>query len=263
MPEFRPTVLSISGHDPSGGAGIQADIETLLALDCYPSTVVTALTLQDTRNIKKIFPQPGRRIDAQLRLLSSDLEIRCIKIGLVGSIETVSVVSAFLREQAGIPVVLDPVLAAGGGFDFSDQDLVSAIATGLIPLSTVITPNQAEARRLSPAGLEAERCGDFLNSLGCGHVLITRGDRDTEEVVNTLYRPREPAHSFSWKRLGGTFHGSGCTLASAVAAFLAHGLEPFSAISEAQQFAWDTLNAGFKPGKGQAVPDRLVRFRTR
>ncbi|MGH8549157.1 MAG: bifunctional hydroxymethylpyrimidine kinase/phosphomethylpyrimidine kinase [Methylococcales bacterium] len=262
MSEARPVVLSISGHDPSGGAGIQADIETLSALNCYPCTVVTALTLQDTRNIKQVYPQSGKQIEDQLRVLDNDMGIRCIKIGLIGSLETASVLHSFLKERKGIPVVLDPVLAAGGGFDCSDQDLVRSISTGLVPLSAVVTPNIAEARRMSPAGLDLDESGHYLNALGCEHVLITGADEDTPQVVNRLYRPTETVRLFRWERLAGTFHGSGCTLASAIAAFLAHGFEPLAAISEAQQFTWETLKAGFRPGKGQSIPDRWIQLRT-
>jgi hydroxymethylpyrimidine/phosphomethylpyrimidine kinase len=113
MSATRPVVLSISGHDPSGGAGIQADIETLAALDCHPCTVVTALTSQDTKDITRVFPQPGEQIGEQLRLLGNDMDIRCIKIGLLGSLEAASILHSFLKQSPGVPVVLDPVLAAG------------------------------------------------------------------------------------------------------------------------------------------------------
>jgi hydroxymethylpyrimidine/phosphomethylpyrimidine kinase len=257
----RPVVLSISGHDPSGGAGIQADIETIAALGCHPCTVITALTLQDTRNVRKIIPQPGDQIRDQLRLLFDDLEIACIKIGLVGSIATVAVLQSLLKEQPRVPVVLDPVLGAGGGFDFSAQDLVRAVASELIPWSTVATPNCGEARRLCPRSLELDACGRHLNSLGCLHVLITGADEDTPQVVNALYRSGEPVYRFEWERLAGVFHGSGCTLASAVAAYLARGYETFAAIAEAQRYTWKALQAGFVPGKGQGIPDRLVQTR--
>lgn len=259
MSKSRPVVLSISGHDPSGGAGIQADIETIAALGCHPCTVITALTLQDTRNVRKVIAQPGDQIRDQLRLLFDDLEIVCIKIGLLGSIETVSVLPSLLKELPRIPVVFDPVLAAGGGFNFSDRRLVSAAASELIPLSTVATPNCGEASRLCPPSLARDECGGYLNALGCAHVLITGADENTPRVVNALYRPNEPVYRFEWERLAGVFHGSGCTLASAVAAYIARGFDPFAAISEAQRYTWNALKAGFIPGKGQGIPDRLVQ----
>ncbi len=261
MPKTRPVVLSISGHDPSGGAGIQADIETISALGCHPCTVITTLTLQDTRNVREVIPQPGGQIREQLRLLFEDLDIACIKIGLLGSIATVSVLHSMLKELPRIPVVLDPVLAAGGGFDFSDRPVVHAIASEMIPLATVATPNCSEARRLCPSSLGLDACGSYLNALGCSHILITGADQDTPQVVNALYRPNEPVYRFEWERLAGVFHGSGCTLASAVAAYLARGLEAFAAISEAQRYTWKALQAGFIPGKGQCIPDRLVHLR--
>lgn len=260
MCESRPVVLCISGHDPSGGAGIQADIESIAALHCHACTVISALTVQDSRNIQRVMPQPAEQIREQVRLLIKDFEIRCIKIGLLGSLEIVSVVHAMLKEKASIPVVLDPVLSAGGGFDFSGRELVKAIASELIPLASVATPNRAEARRLSPAGLSPDECGKYLNGLGCGHVLITGADENTPRVHNALYRSGEPVRRFDWERLAGSFHGSGCTLASAIAAFLARGLKPLEAICEAQRFTWQALQAAFRPGKGQSMPDRLVQF---
>ncbi|MGH8557659.1 MAG: bifunctional hydroxymethylpyrimidine kinase/phosphomethylpyrimidine kinase [Methylococcales bacterium] len=262
MSEACPVVLGISGHDPSGGAGIQADIETIAALHCYPCTVVSALTLQNTENVKKVFPQPGEQIREQLRLLFNDFDIRCIKIGLLGSLETVSVLHSVLKDNTGIPVVLDPVLTAGGGFDFSNQELVRAISAELIPLATVATPNSAEARRLSPERFTLDECGNYLNSLGCKHILITGADENTAQVVNALYSTGEEVRLFHWERLAGAFHGSGCTLASAIAALLARGFEPLAAISEAQKFTWKALQAGFRPGKGQNIPDRLAQLRT-
>ncbi|MGR9105633.1 MAG: bifunctional hydroxymethylpyrimidine kinase/phosphomethylpyrimidine kinase [Gammaproteobacteria bacterium] len=261
MSKTLPVVLSISGHDPSGGAGLQADIETIGALHCYPCTVVSALTIQDTGNITKVLPQNAAQIRDQLQVLADDIAIDCIKIGLLGSVEIVAVLQAFLRDRIGVPVVLDPVLSAGGGFDFSHQNLIQAIRSELLPLSTVITPNASEARRLCPRGLSLSACGAHLNSLGCGHVLITGADEDTPLVVNALHRPAEKVRLFYWERLQGSFHGSGCTLASAIAALLARGFEPCAAVSEAQQYTWETLKAGFKPGKGQSIPDRLCRSR--
>lgn len=262
MPEVRPVVLSISGHDPSGGAGIQADIETIVALNGYPCTVITALTLQDTENIKKVIPQPSQQIEDQLNLLSNDMDIRCIKIGLLGSTNAARVVHSFLKGNNDIPVVLDPVLVAGGGFECSDQSLVQVISSKLIPLATVVTPNNQEAKRLSPPHSTLDECGNHLNSLGCKHVLITGADQNTPQVANALYRPLRTVQVFYWERLTGTFHGSGCTLGSATAAFLARGLEPFNAISEAQKYTWKTLRASFRPGKGQNIPDRIYQRRT-
>lgn len=261
MPEARPVVLSISGHDPSGGAGIQADIETIAAIGCYPCTVITALTLQDTKNIKALIPQPGKQIRDQLQLLINDIDIQSIKIGLVGSIEGVDVIYSFLKENDHIPVVLDPVLSAGGGYNASSRDLIRTITSKLIPLSTMVLPNCREARQLSQQFYTLDECGKHLQSFGCEHILITGADENTPKVVNRLYSRSKLTRSFCWDRLAASYHGSGCTLASAAAAFLALGLEPANAVFEAQNFTWKSLNAGFKPGKGQNIPDRLHRCR--
>ena len=254
----HPVVLCVSGHDPSGGAGVQADIESLAALGCHALSVISALTLQDTRNVRRIIPQAAGQMLEQIRLLFEDMEIACIKIGLLGSLEAVGAVRSILMERPEIPVVLDPVLAAGGGFDFSGPDLVRAMVSDLIPLATVVTPNCAEARRLCPVSPDLDACGEALNALGCAHVLISGADEAGLRVVNRYYRAEQPVHVFEWERLTGAFHGSGCTLAAAIAAYLARGAAVFDAISGAQQFTWDALNAGFRAGKGQILPDRLA-----
>ncbi len=255
MSNPRPVVLSISGHDPSGGAGIQADIETSLALGCHSCTVITALTIQDTVDIRKIIPQPAEQVEQQLRLLFDDLPIRCVKIGLIGSSEMVNTIESVIRTT-DVPVVLDPVLAAGGGFDFSSRELVDSLITQLIPLSTVITPNSHEARRLIKTTKNLDECGRRLNNLGCNHVLVTGAHDQSPEVNNVLYRPSESPLRFSWKRLAGSHHGSGCTLASAIAALLAHGQLPVEAVSNAQDFTWKALEAGIPSRKGQSIPNR-------
>jgi hydroxymethylpyrimidine/phosphomethylpyrimidine kinase len=256
MPNPRPVILSISGHDPSGGAGIQADIETSLALGCHSCTVITALTVQDTVDISKIIPQPAEQVEQQLRLLFDDLPIRCVKIGLIGSPETANAIASVIRTT-DVPVVLDPVLAAGGGFDFSNRELVDSLVTQLIPLSTVITPNSHEARRLIETTNNLDECGRCLNRLGCDHVLVTGAHEQSPEVNNVLYRSSKDPLKFSWKRLAGNHHGSGCTLASAVTALLAHGQPPLEAVSNAQDFTWKALEAGIRSGKGQSIPNRF------
>jgi hydroxymethylpyrimidine/phosphomethylpyrimidine kinase len=255
MPNPPPIVLCFSGHDPTGGAGLQADIETLSALGCRPCTVVTALTAQDTSNVVTILPQNKFDFLQQSRLLIADLPVSVVKIGLLGSSEiAMAVVELLKAELTGIPVVLDPVLAAGGGTPLAKEDLLDIIRHQLLPLTFVSTPNIPEARQLSVME-SPDECATVLMGFGCQQVFITGTHSSSAEVVNRLYGP-QGMKSWQWPRLPHEYHGSGCTLASALAAGLANGLAMELACLQAQQFTWDSLATGFPLGKGQWLPNR-------
>lgn len=257
MSASPPVVLCFSGHDPVGGAGIQADIETLARLGCHACSVVTSLTVQDTRNVRRILPQSGADFLEQARCVAADLPVAAVKIGLLGSVDLVRAVAAILAELPGIPVVLDPILAAGGGTSLAGVELIDALRSRLLPLATVATPNIPEACRLTGAS-DPDGAARALLGLGCGHVLLTgtHADEEEAEVVNRWYRG-ESVDAYRWPRLPGSYHGSGCTLAAAVAGHLASGRPMAVAVAEAQRFAWEALRQGFRLGKGQWLPNRI------
>lgn len=252
----RPSVLCFSGHDPSGGAGVQADIETIVSHRCHAASIITCLTEQDSRNVKRLLPQKPQDIISQAHTLFSDFEIAAIKIGLLGSAEIAEAIAQLLQDHPRIPVVLDPVLAAGGGTDMANEQLVRAIVEQLLPLTTLITPNSLEARRLC-VNEDLSDCGRNLQRLGADYVLITGSHEDTTQVENRLWMPDGNSETFHWQRLPHSYHGSGCTLASAVAALLAQGVDMFSAVSEAQDYTWQSLEAAYRPGQGQFNPERF------
>jgi hydroxymethylpyrimidine/phosphomethylpyrimidine kinase len=256
MSKTYPVVLSFSGHDPSGGAGIQADIETLSSHHCHNISVITALTEQDSHNVKKLIPQAAENIISQANTLFADMPVAVIKIGLLGHYETAQAIAQILQQHPDIPVVFDPILAAGGGAQLSDMQLIESINTLLLPYTTILTPNAQEARALT--GLEdLTACGLALLEKGCDYVLITGTEEQTSVVENQLFQRQQASETFRWERLPHTYHGSGCTLASSIAGLLAQGLEPFSAIAEAQDYTWNALEAGYKVGKGQYKPHRF------
>ena len=255
MTENRPVVLCFSGHDPSGGAGIQADIETLISHQCHACSVITTLTEQDTRNVYKIIPQQADDILAQADTLLNDISVDAIKIGLIGHHETAVAIKEILQKLPHIPVILDPILAAGGGAQLSNKPLIDAILD-LIPLTTVLVPNSQEARKLAADIDQIDQCGLDLLQRGCDYVLITGADEKTPFVVNQLFHQNQLIETFTWDRLPASYHGSGCTLASSIAALTCHGLDPFTAIQEAQEYTWNSLHAAYQPGHGQQNPNR-------
>lgn len=250
-----PVVFCLSGHDPSGGAGVQADIEAVAAMGCHAVSVITCLTEQDTRNVRRIFPQKADDFLSQARTVLADVRVAAFKIGLVGNADLAHAIAALLAEHPQVPVVLDPVLAAGGGTELADAQLLEAFRQRLLPRVSVLTPNSIEARRLARRD-DLEVCAAWLMAKGCRHVLITGTHEQRPEVVNTLYSPGEK-ETLRWQRLPHEYHGSGCTLAAALAACLARGMPVAAAAREAQRFAWHALEAGFRPGQGQYVPRRI------
>ncbi|MSP28112.1 MAG: hydroxymethylpyrimidine/phosphomethylpyrimidine kinase [Methylococcales bacterium] len=256
MRNNRPVVLSFSGHDPSGGAGVQADIETLVSHQCHSTSVITTLTEQDTHNVKKLIPQRPEDIISQAQTLLNDIDVNVFKIGLIGHYETALAIHTLLKQYPKIPVVLDPVLAAGGGTELCNEQLLRAITELLLPCTTVLTPNSEEARKLT--GLtDLQDCGLKLLELGCNTVLITGTHEDTPSVSNQLFHDGRCWETYTWSRLPASYHGSGCTLAASIAALLAHGIEPIQAVMEAQDYTWNSLNAAYKVGKGQHNPNRF------
>ncbi|HAZ60227.1 MAG TPA: hydroxymethylpyrimidine/phosphomethylpyrimidine kinase [Gammaproteobacteria bacterium] len=256
----RPCVLVIAGHDPTGGAGVQADIETLLAHGVRPVTLITALTAQDTHGVRHIRPQAADDLRAQARLLLDDIPVDAVKIGVLGDSTLVQVVTEILG-RLHVPVILDPVLASGGGQTLADSVLTAWVTEALLPLATVATPNILEACHLAGRDLQAAREPDLLGAdllaRGAGAILLTGTHAESIEVVNRLYQPGEPPIAWAWPRLTAEYHGSGCTLASSVAAGLALGRTLEQAVAEAQAYTWEALAAGAAVGRGQWLPTRF------
>lgn len=247
-------VLCLSGHDPTGGAGIHADIESCAALGAHALSVITAHTVQDTSNVQRVSPVPPILLAAQIDALLDDCRIGAIKIGLLGDAAQIPVIADVIR-RAKVPVVFDPVLRAGGGKNLVGIQLLAAIEE-LLPLTTVLTPNAAEARALCGQGKALDECGAALLQRGCANVLVTGGDEPGDEVTNTWHAPEQAPQAFRWARLAGGFHGAGCTLASALAALLAQGLPVQQALQQAQQFAHQALSGARAIGGGRKIPLR-------
>lgn len=252
----KPNVMCFSGLDPSGGAGIQADIEALFSTGCHCLPVVTALTVQDTRNVMDSVPTDPALLISQARAVLEDIPVQAFKIGLLGSVKTIEVIHTLLTDYPDIPVVLDPIIRAGGGYEFTRDNIADAINTLLLPLTTVATPNTNEARALSPSADTLDACANEMLERGCQNVLLTGTHASSAQVINRLYTRHQPIRSYEWPRLEHEYHGSGCTLAACLAGYLAHGLDIGEASQQAQRFTWESLNNGIRAGFGQHLPNR-------
>jgi hydroxymethylpyrimidine/phosphomethylpyrimidine kinase len=214
--------------------------------------------VQDTTNVYRIEPVEVELLEQQARTVLNDLPVAAIKIGLIGHAESAASIAQILREHPDIPTILDPVLAAGGGMEMGDQALLETIRNELLPHITLLTPNSPEARRLSGESKLAQ-CAAKLLGMGCNNLLITGGHEDEEKLINRLYSDGGEQQSWSWLRFGESYHGSGCTLASAIAALVARGIPLIEAVEQAQEYTWQSISHGTKPGDGQAVPNRFHR----
>lgn len=252
-----PVVLVFAGNDPTGGAGIQADIETLASMGCHAAPVITAITIQDTQDVKGYFPLDMPTVIEQARAVLEDMPIAAIKIGMLGSVDAIEAVATILKDYPDVPVIFDPVLASGGGAELADSEMIEAISRLLLPKTTVLVPNSLEARSLAREADVLDACAQELLDMGCEYVLITGSHEQTEKVINTFYGNNRVLDTFAWERLEGSYHGSGCTLASAIAGLIAQQLDPLSAVHEAQEYTWKSLQSGYRVGMGQLLPDRF------
>ena len=260
--------MTFSATDPSSGAGLQADILALASIGCHPLSVVTAITVQDTVGVDSVMAFDADWIDDQARTILEDIQVSAFKLGMLGSVENIAVIAEIMADYPDIPLLIDPILSSGRGDELANEEMMEAMTELLFPQATLITPNSLEARRLAFVNGDDEiqnsslnECAQRLLQMGCEYVLITGTHERSIEVVNSLYGGVENTtgliKAYHWERLLGSYHGSGCTLTSAIAACLAHGLSMEEAIQEAQEYTWQTLKNAFRPGMGQFIPDRF------
>lgn len=254
-----PNVLSIAGSDPSGGAGIQADLKTFAALRCYGLSVVTGLTAQNTEGVTDVFLVPAPFVAAQIDSLFADSAIKAIKIGMTASAENVETIAERLAHFSASPVVLDPVLASSNGQPLAKDDIGESLVKHLAPRVSLVTPNLSEAAKLSGKPMprsvaEMQDIARRLHDRGFAAVLVKGGHRQAETCDDVFFDGAD-IRIFSTPRVPTrNTHGTGCTLSAAIAAHLAQGLALASAIEAAKQFLQhaletaDALNVGKGPG---------------
>jgi hydroxymethylpyrimidine/phosphomethylpyrimidine kinase len=256
-PLMRPVVLCFSGLDPSGGAGLQADIETIAALGGHAAVICTALTVQDSNRVYGFTPVDPALALQQAEAVLADLPVAAIKLGMLGTPAMAAAIGRLLASRPAIPVVLDPVLAANAGGTLASEALTSALVA-LFPQANVITPNTVEARRLS----DADSLPDAIAALrahGAKHILLKGGHEAGPEIINLLYDEHGVVRQSHWPRLPGEYHGSGCTLAAAIAVGLARGLALRDAVAAAEQFVCTALTRADRPRAiGQFLPLRVT-----
>ncbi|HNN35917.1 MAG TPA: hydroxymethylpyrimidine/phosphomethylpyrimidine kinase [Pseudomonadales bacterium] len=256
---MRPLILCLGGHDPTGGAGIQADAEAAAAAGCHALTVVTALTVQNSHDIARIEPVPAGWITAQTRCLLDDFAISAIKIGLLGSTAAIDEVAALLETALSrLPLVVDPILRSGGGHLVTDHAYLDALRQRLLPRATCLTPNREELFQLAGVDDEASAVGRLLDR-GCEHLLVSGGhDGDTPWLENRLYGRQGLIQRDRWPRLPHRFHGSGCTLAALLCAQIALGQPLPTAVRLSSEQSHRAMVLAEPLGGGQWIPRRIA-----
>lgn len=237
-----PNILSIAGSDPSGGAGIQADLKTFAALGTYGMAAITALTAQNTIGVTGFVAVPADFMRDQLRAIFDDVEVSAVKIGMLANADIIEAVAEVLEQSCDAPIVLDPVMVATSGDALIDQDAVAALKSRLIPMADVITPNIPEAEKLSrKAVLDMEAAAEGLLDLGARAVYL-KGGHLKGDVMRDVLASSNGAQVLEAPRVDTeNTHGTGCTLSSAIAAYLGHGEDLADACEKAKAYLTEAL----------------------
>jgi hydroxymethylpyrimidine/phosphomethylpyrimidine kinase len=241
-----PRLLTIAGSDSGGGAGIQADLKAFAHAGAHGMSAITAITAQNTREVTAVYPLPPEAIVEQVRAVAGDIGVDAVKIGMLGSVETIEAVVAALELVRDAPVVLDPVMIAESGARLLDAEAVNALRSQLLPRAAVITPNLAEAGVLADLEVDAgpEELARALHRLGPGAVVVTGGHR--EEATDVFFDGERLEAIPGERHPDGAAHGSGCTHSSTLAAHLALGADPLEAARRAKEVAAAAVRDGLR-----------------
>ncbi|WP_041656397.1 bifunctional hydroxymethylpyrimidine kinase/phosphomethylpyrimidine kinase [Azoarcus sp. KH32C] len=292
--DLPPSVLAFAASDATGGDGLQSDVLTLASMGCHPLSVLAAVIVRDTRGVEEVLALDSEAVAAQARALLEDIPVRAFKLGMVGSVENVAAIAEILSDYPDLPLVVAPSLGFVDGDESSGEDLLAGIAELVLPQTTVLVASRDEVLQLAAVAPDPERFAasegedeeddaelfgeedegggggeladadlsveDAINhllALGVRYILLTGTSEPGPQVVNVLVNSDGPVRTDAWDRLPERFLGAGSTLAAALAAALAHGMEVPEAAREAQEFTWQALSAAYRPGMGLALPDRL------
>ena len=252
-----PSVLAIAGFDGSGGAGIQADIKTISALGCYATSALTALPVQNTQGVQNIYPIPEVAVAQQMEAVLDDIFPKAIKIGMVHTPKLVEIIVATLKNYKDLPIVFDPVMVATSGHRLIEEETIAALVELLLPIATIITPNMDEAAILARMEVktleEMRQAGEHIHQMGCNSILMKGGHQETDTLTSLFFDRDNECHSFEVRKIATkNTHGSGCTLSSAIAAYLAQGKSLYTAVDLGQQYVYDAIDHGknMHVGKG-------------
>lgn len=250
MKKYRYTsTLTIAGFDPSGGAGIQADIKTISALGCFATSVLTALPVQNTMGVRTIYPIPYQAVKEQIEAILEDIFPDALKIGMVHTSELVATIVETLSNYSKIPIVFDPVMVATSGHKLIEDETIQSIVSKLLPIADIITPNLDEAGIL--ANLKIENVEDMylagkkIKKLGAKNILLKGGHLKTAQLTSLFFSEDDEIYEFHFEKYDTrNTHGSGCSLSSAIASYLAQGKSMLDAVTLGQNYVKEAIYEG-------------------
>jgi len=246
------SVLVLSGLDPCGGAGVSADIETINQFGVTPLPIVTTLTVQNTQSVKSTQTIDEKLIAEQFNYLKEDINFSVVKIGLLSSKPQIQTVASLLKTCGALTIVLDPIVSSSSNQQLLDEKSLESLKQELLPMVAVLTPNVAELKALSLIDDEQQA----IESLPCEWILLTTTDTSEGEVEHRLYHNAQCVERFTYVKLPGDYHGSGCTLSSAISALLASGVDVNIACKRALDYTYQSLLNAKSIGKMQYHPNR-------
>lgn len=273
MKKYRYTsTLTIAGFDPSGGAGIQADIKTMSALGCFATSVLTALPVQNTMGVSTIYPIPYLAVKEQIEIVLEDIFPDALKIGMVHTSELVTTIVKTLGKYPKMPIVFDPVMVATSGHWLIEDETIQSIVSKLIPIADIITPNLDEAGILANLKIETVEdmylAGKKIKKLGAKNILLKGGHLKTVQLTSLFFSENYDIHEFHFEKCNtNNTHGSGCTLSSAIASYLAQGKSMLDAVTLGQDYVQKAIYQGkdVAIGKGNGPlnhffnPQKLIK----
>ncbi|WP_426104289.1 bifunctional hydroxymethylpyrimidine kinase/phosphomethylpyrimidine kinase [Massilia sp. TSP1-1-2] len=264
--QTTPLILTFGVSDPVGAIGIQADLAAFGALGCHGLSVTTGLLIADSARVEDTFDIEADWLVDQARLILEDMPVAAFKVGALTSIEQATAIAEIVSDYPDVPLILDPFLSSLPDSGLSDDDMLIAIRQILVPQTTILLLSQVELARMAETWREggadmlledvAELTGD-----GCGYVLVTStclaGGANPALRANTLFNDEGVCASFEWRHLPGPFTGAGSTMSAAIAAFMAHGLEPMDAVRRAQEYTASALAHAQRFGMGRLIPNKF------
>lgn len=252
-----PSVLTIAGFDGSGGAGIQADIKTISALGSYATSVLTALPIQNTKGVRTIYPVDIKAVQEQIECILDDIFPDAIKIGMVHTPELVKTIVNTLKKYPKAPLIFDPVMVSTSGHRLIEDQTIEVIIDELFPLADIITPNMDEMTILSKIDVQTlsdmKLAGYEIKKLGCKTILLKGGHQKTNVITSLLMDELNEFHSFEFEKISThNTHGSGCSLSSAIASYIARGNDMYTATKLGQEYVYEAIKNGANviTGKG-------------
>lgn len=268
-----PVVLTIAGSDSGGGAGIQADLKTFSALGCFGTSAITAVTAQNTLGVNAIYPIPPEIVEKQIQAVLEDIKPDAIKIGMVHSAELAVAIASVLKDFPTIPVIFDPVMVATSGDRLIENGTINTLKQALFPIVTLVTPNLDEAALLAEMEInnldDMEAAAEKIIGFGCNAVLIKGGHLKGKQLFDVYLDKTGRKQIFKSETIDtNNTHGTGCSLSSAIAAFIAQKMKLLSAVAAAKMYIYEAIDNGkeVKTGGGNGPlnhfynPVKLIKY---